>query len=82
MHEASEEESRNGEHASGTGVETAAPPVDTLAELLVIRDARSTQQADFTPISPEHGTSFLHKALKWIKIYGRFIGPGFMVGNL
>ena len=75
MLEAREEESRDGENASWMGVETAALPV-------VIRGARSTQQADFTPISPAHSASFLQKALKWIKIYGRFIGPGFMVRNL
>jgi hypothetical protein len=79
MHEAREEESRDRENASEMGVETAALPVDPLH---VIRDTRSTQQADFTPISPAHSASFFQKALKWIKIYGRFIGPGFMVGNL
>jgi hypothetical protein len=72
----------NGGIASGMGGETAAPAVDSLPELHVIRGARSTQQADFTPISPAHSVSFLKKALKWIKIYGRFIGPGFMVYNL
>jgi hypothetical protein len=72
----------NWEIASGMGGETAAPAVDSLSELHVIRGARSTQQADFTPISPAHSVSFLQKALKWIKIYGRFIGPGFMVYNL
>jgi hypothetical protein len=82
MHEAREEESREGENASGIGVERAAPPVDCLAELHVIHSVRSTQQADFTPISPAHSANFLQKALKWIKIYGRFIGPGFMVDSL
>jgi len=70
MHEAPEEESRDGENASGMG--EAAP---LLGELHVIRGA------DCTPI-PAHSASFLQKVLKWIKIYGRFIGPGFMVGNL
>jgi hypothetical protein len=78
MHEPREEESCDGENASRMGV----APVDSPAELHVVRGARSTQQADFTPISPAHSVSFLQKALKWIKIYGRFIGPGFMVGNL
>jgi hypothetical protein len=82
MLEPREEESRDGENASWRGVETAASPVESLAELLEIRGARSTQQADFTPIPPAHSANFLQKALKWIKIYGRFIGPGFMVGNL
>jgi hypothetical protein len=71
MHEARAEESRDGENASGMG--EAAP---LLAELHVIRGT------DFTPIPPAHSASFLQKVLKWIKIYGRFIGPGFMVGNL
>jgi hypothetical protein len=82
MHEPREEESRDGENASWMGVETAASPAESLTELLVTRGARSTQQADCTPISPAHNASFLQKALKWIKIYGRFIGPGFMVRNL
>lgn len=77
MHEAREEESRDGENASGMG--ESAP---LLAELHVIRSPTSTQQAGFIPISSAHSVSFLQKALKWIKIYGRFIGPGFMVGNL
>jgi hypothetical protein len=75
MHEPREEESRDGENAAGMGV-------DSLADLHVTRGVRSTQEADFTPNSPAHSASFLQKALKWIKIYGRFIGPGFMVGNL
>jgi hypothetical protein len=82
MHEAREEQPRDGEDASGRRVETTAPPLDSLAELHVIPAATSTQEADFTPMSPEHSVSFLQKALKWIKIYGRFIGPGFMVGSL
>jgi hypothetical protein len=71
MHEARAEESRDGENVTRMG--EAAP---LLAELHVIRGAGCT------PISPAHSASFLQKALKWIKIYGRFIGPGFMVGNL
>lgn len=68
MHEANMEESRNRENTSRTTGETAP----LLGELHVTRDA------DIATGSP----SFLQKVLKWIKIYGRFIGPGFMVGKL
>jgi hypothetical protein len=63
-------------------VETVAPRVDSLAELHVMPAVLYTQEPDFTPSSPARNASFLQKAQKWMKIYGQFIGPGFMVGHL
>lgn len=79
MHEAREAEPRDGKNASWMGVETTASQVNSLAELHVMRGVQYTQEPDFTPSSPARSASFLQKAQRWMKIYGQFIGPGFMI---